>query len=78
MHPNIDECGKFSSDVLSASSWLPIMTIKDVLEHVWARLAVPDVDSDYCDPTRAQSYRTNPENFNQLARDYAIKYSAAT
>lgn len=54
------------------------MTLKDILEHVWARLAFPDIDSNYCDPIRAESYRTDVQNFNQIAREYAVKYSGAS
>ena len=78
MHANIDECGRFMSDVLSSSSWSPVMTIKDLLVHIWARLAVPDIDTGYCDPIRAKSYQADPKNFDEVAREYAIKYSSAT
>ena len=77
MHPNIDQCGKFLSNILSNESWSPVMTIKDVLEHVWVRLIIPEIDTIYCDPDRAKSYRVDPKDFNRMARDYAIKYSAA-
>ena len=78
MHPNIDEYGKFMSDVLKPESWSPAMTIKDILEHIWARLAFPDVYSNECDPVRAQSYKIDPQQFDITAREYSIKYAAAT
>lgn len=78
MHPNVNECGKFMSDLLKLESWSPAMTIKHILEHIWARLAVPDIDSDECDPVRAHSYRTDKEQFEIMAREYSIKYAAAT
>lgn len=78
MHPNVDECGKFMSNLLKPETWLPSMTLKDILEHIWARLAVPDTDSNECDPSRADSYKTDQEQFEIIARDYSIKYAAAT
>jgi ubiquitin-protein ligase len=78
MHPNVDECGKFMSEILKPTSWTPAMTIKDIIEHVWARFAFPDIDSTECDLTRAHSYRTDRENFEIIAREYSIKYAAAT
>ena len=44
MHPNVNECGKFMSDLLKPEVWSPAMTINSILEHIWARLAVPDVE----------------------------------
>jgi ubiquitin-protein ligase len=78
MHPNVDECGKFMSELLKPTSWTPAMTIKNILEHVCARFAVPDVDSNGCDLSRADSYRTDKENFEKIAREYSIKYAGAT
>ncbi|CAF0901689.1 unnamed protein product [Rotaria sordida] len=78
MHPNIDEYGNFKSELLKLEFWSPTMTIKDILEHVWARLAIPNIDSNECDPTRAQSYRMDRSQFEIEAREYAIKYAYAT
>lgn len=78
MQPNVDECGKFMSDLLTPTSWSPALTIKNILEHVWARFAVPDVDSNECDLIRAHSYRTDRKNFEEIALEYSIKYAAAT
>ena len=78
MHPNVDECGKFLSEILKPTCWTPAITIKEIIEHVWARLAVPDIDSTECDSIRAHSYRTDRENFETMAREYSIKYAAAT
>ncbi|CAF0771294.1 unnamed protein product [Rotaria sp. Silwood1] len=78
MHPNIDEYGKFMSELFKSESWTPAMTIKNILEHVWARLAIPNVDSNECDPVRAQSYRTNRHQFEIDAREWSIKYANAT
>jgi len=78
MHPNVDECGKFMSELLKTTSWSPAMTIKNILEHVWARFAVPDIDSNECDLTRAHSYKTDKQQFEEMAREYSIKYAAAT
>jgi ubiquitin-protein ligase len=78
MHPNINEYGRFMSESLKPERWLPSMTIKNILEHIWARLAVPDIDSNECDLTRAQSYTTDKECFEKTAREYSIKYAQAT
>ena len=78
MHPNVNECGKFLSNILKPEFWSPVMSIRDILEHVWTRLAVPDVDSDQCDPTRAHSYKTDKDQFQLLAHEYSMKYVAAT
>jgi len=78
MHPNVNEYGKFMSDLLKPKTWSPAMTIKGILEHVWARFAVPDIDSNECDPIRAHSYKTDKEQFEKMAREYSIKYAAAT
>ncbi len=78
MHPNVDEYGKFLSNLLKPESWSPALTIKNILEHVWARLAIPDTDSDECDLTRAHSYQTDRERFEIMAREYSIKYALAT
>jgi ubiquitin-protein ligase len=78
MHPNVDECGKFITELLKPESWSPAMTVQNVLEHVWARLAVPDIDSNECDPTRALLYKIDKEQFEIKAREYSIKYAAAT
>jgi len=78
MHPNVNEYGRFMSELLKPESWSPAMTIKNILEHIWARLAVPDIDSKECDTTRAYSYKTDKEQFEIMARDYSIKYAAAT
>ncbi|CAF2462140.1 unnamed protein product [Rotaria sp. Silwood2] len=78
MHPNIDEYGNFMSELFNLESWSPAMTIKSILEHVWARLAIPNIDSNECDPTRAQLYRTDKHQFELIAREYSIKYANAT
>lgn len=78
MHPNVTEHGRFLSDLLSTEHWTPAMTIAGILEHVWARLAVPDVDSDKCDAERARLYRTDPDLFGTQAREYSVKYAAAS
>ncbi|CAF0950770.1 unnamed protein product [Adineta ricciae] len=67
MHPNVDECGKFISNLLTKEKWLPSMTLKAILEHVWARLAVPDIDSEQCDPTRAPLYQADKKLFEDQA-----------
>lgn len=77
MHPNVDECGKFISDLLTKEGWSPAMTLKAILEHVWARLAVPDIDSEQCDPTRARLYQTDKKLFEDQAREYSVKYAQA-
>lgn len=76
MHPNVDECGVFMSNLVK-TEWTPAMSIKFLLEHIWTLLAIPDVCSTECDLTRAHSYKTDTEGFNQLAREYSIKYAAA-
>ncbi|CAF0772650.1 unnamed protein product [Adineta steineri] len=78
MHPNVDEYGNFMSELLKPDTWLPSMTIKNILEHIWARLAIPDVDSNACDLTRAHLYKTDRERFETMAREYSLKYAAAT
>jgi ubiquitin-protein ligase len=78
MHPNVNEYGGFMSDLLKPEFWTPAMTIRNILEHVWARFAVPDIDTNECDPTRAHSYKTDKERFEIMAREYSIKYAAAT
>jgi len=54
------------------------MTIKNILEHIRARLAVPDIDSNECDLIRAHSYKTDKERFETIAREYSVKYAQAT
>ena len=78
MHPNVNECGKFMSEILQPASWTPTMTIKHIIEHVWFRFAFPDVDSTECDSARAHSYRTDRQSFEIVAREYSTKYAAAT
>ncbi len=78
MHPNINEYGGFISELLKPESWSPAFTIKNILEHVWARLAVPDIDSNECDLIRATSYKTDKKQFEIEAREYSIKYATAT
>lgn len=78
MHPNVNEYGKFMSNLVNLEGWSPAMTIKSILEHVWTRLAIPDIDSNECDLTRAYSYRTDRERFDIMAREYSVKYAQAT
>ena len=75
MHPNIDEIGHFRSELLDTNHWSPITGIQQILEHVWARLAFPDVDSNYCDRTRAQAYKTDKTQFERVALEYTQKYA---
>ena len=75
MHPNIDEVGHFKSELLDAKYWSPAIGIQQILVHVWARLAVPDIGSDYSDPTRVKAYRTDRKNFEAVAREYTQKYA---
>ncbi|UJR37079.1 hypothetical protein I4U23_029783 [Adineta vaga] len=77
MHPNVTENGTFLSDLLTKAKWVPTWSIKDILEHVWARLAFPDIDSTECDSKRAELYRTDQEHFNAQARQYSIEYAQA-
>ena len=77
MHPNVDECGRFMSDLLTKERWSPSMTLKAILEHVWARLAVPDIDSEQCDPTRARLYQADRKLFEDQAREYSVIYAQA-
>jgi ubiquitin-protein ligase len=65
------------SNLLKSEYWLPSMTVKNILEHIWARLAVPDIDSNECDLIRAHSYKTDKERFETMAREYSIKYAQA-
>jgi ubiquitin-protein ligase len=78
MHPNVNEYGGFMSELLKLESWSPATTVKNILEHVWARLAFPDIDSNECDLTRAHSYRTDKAQFEIIAREYSVKYATAT
>jgi len=65
------------SNLLKSENWLPSMTVKNILEHICARLAVPDIDSNECDLIRAHSYKTDKEHFETMAREYSVKYAQA-
>ncbi|CAF2111869.1 unnamed protein product [Rotaria magnacalcarata] len=45
MHPNVNEINEFRSEISKQEFWSPTMTIRSILEHVWARLAIPGGDS---------------------------------
>ncbi|CAF3324198.1 unnamed protein product [Rotaria socialis] len=45
VHPNINEINEFMSELLTLEFWLPTMGIRNILEHVWTRLAIFDIGS---------------------------------
>lgn len=75
MHPNVNEWGNFMSFILKEESWSPCLTIKDILEHIWNIMAIPEFSSCEWDPSRAELYRTNKEEFERRAREYSTKYT---
>lgn len=75
MHPNVNECGVFTSDFLQKSNWSPSTTICDILMQIEVRLAFPDIDAGNWDATRGQLYRTDKTQFEVTAREYTAQYA---
>ncbi|KAK2630093.1 hypothetical protein QTJ16_000913 [Diplocarpon rosae] len=75
-HPNVSsQTGAICLDTLG-TAWSPVLTIKSALLSLQSLLSTPE-PKDPQDAEVASMLIKNPEQFQKIARDWAIKYAAA-
>ncbi|TVY36205.1 Ubiquitin-conjugating enzyme E2 [Lachnellula occidentalis] len=75
-HPNVSsQTGAICLDTIG-SAWSPVLTIKSALLSLQSLLSTPE-PKDPQDAEVASMLMNNPDQFQRIARDWAIKYAAA-
>ncbi|TVY58141.1 Ubiquitin-conjugating enzyme E2 [Lachnellula suecica] len=75
-HPNVSsQTGAICLDTIG-SAWSPVLTIKSALLSLQSLLSTPE-PKDPQDAEVAKMLMNNPDQFQRIAREWAIKYAAA-
>jgi len=75
-HPNVSsQTGAICLDTLG-SAWSPVLTIKSALLSLQSLLSTPE-PKDPQDAEVASMLMNHPERFDQVAREWAVKYAGA-
>ncbi|KAI9729946.1 MAG: hypothetical protein M1834_006143 [Cirrosporium novae-zelandiae] len=75
-HPNVSSVtGMICLDTLS-TQWSPVLTIKSALLSLQSLLSTPE-PKDPQDAVVAKMMINEPEEFNRMARDWAVRYAGA-
>jgi len=75
-HPNVSsQTGAICLDTLS-SAWSPVLTIKSALLSLQSLLSTPE-PKDPQDAEVAGMLMRNPEEFQRVAREWAVRYAGA-
>lgn len=75
-HPNVSsQTGAICLDTLG-TAWSPVLTIKSALLSLQSLLSTPE-PKDPQDAEVASMLMKNPEQFQRVAREWAIKYASA-
>ncbi|CAN8285254.1 unnamed protein product [Cochlearia groenlandica] len=74
-HPNINEIGEVSIDVLG-SNWSPVWTISTLLLAICSVLSDP-VEPFVASNPAAKLYRKNKKAYERIAREWTIRYAKA-